>query len=139
MKSLKYISAVADYFEVKLAQQLVPDMTPQQIQDRLIAANLELSIPKVKAKVMQFLALKNDNDCQLSGIYMPKEKKIYMAVNFPANLRQHIVNKLTENARAYPNAPPTTDASAATRTLISTEISRSNNLIPTVTDSVTFV
>lgn len=134
--SLTKMAELADRFEHKVAQytHLNPaqemDPTPQQIQDRLVQANLETSLAKVKASVMEFLALKNDTDMQLTGQYLPQSKSLSVKVSFPNALRSHVEGRVAANRKSHP--------AFSLPAFISQEVSRLNSSLPTRVDNISF-
>lgn len=151
MKALNKISSLADYFETKLAQTVpsTQDMTGDQARDKLTQLNLEKSLAPVKTKIMEFLGLKGSNDMQISGMYTPKDKTIYMAVNFPSHLKNHVYQRLQANRTAHAqntakpaqpaNAAPSPDVLNDLGVFIKREISSANAGLQTRVDSISFV
>lgn len=134
--SLNKLAELADSFERKVAQytHLTPEQeknpTSQQVQDRLTQANLEVSLDQVKKNIMEFLALKNPNDMQLSGQYMPQSKMFSIIVTFPNALRQHISNRVAANRKMHP--------AFSLPTFIQQEVSRLNKNIPARVENLNF-
>lgn len=152
--ALKKLSSLADYFEVKLAQTVpsTQDMTGEQARDKLTQLNLEKSLGPIKTKIMEFLGLKGAADMQISGMYTPKDKTIYMAVNFPSHLKNHVYQRLQANRNAHaqntakpaPTTPPAAtpvniDVLNDLGVFIKREVSNANAGIQTRVDSISFV
>lgn len=130
--SLNKMAELADRFEYKIAQDahLMPNITPEEIQNRLVQANLENSFDRIKSSVMEFLALKNPNDMQIAGQYKPQSKSLSITVTFPNTLRQHIEGRVAQNRKSYP--------AFSLPTFISQEVSKLNSNIPSKVESINY-
>jgi hypothetical protein len=97
---MKYINRLASNF-AKLAQEA--ELSPEEVQNRLIGFKLEEAVEKSKTPLMEFLGLTNASDLQLKCEYLPQSKRGRCILSFSPAVKAQINQRVEDNKKLSPS------------------------------------